>query len=143
MAAFILLLMLASPSPAGGNGNVTLRGKLQVSRAGTVVEIEGRRVALTSHDQNIAATLRDSRLDGRDLKLVGEFRAGGSFDVHQFYVARPDADYRVIYFCDVCNITTFSPGDCVCCQQPVEPIEVLPTDPRIYQEKLDPPAPKP
>ena len=69
MAAFILLLMLASPSLAGGNGNVTLRGKLQVSRAGTVVEIEGKRVALTSHDQNIAATLRDSRLDGSDLKL--------------------------------------------------------------------------
>jgi hypothetical protein len=35
---------------------------------------------------------------------------------------------------ETCNIVTFWPGDCACCQALVEPIEVLPTDPRIYQE---------
>lgn len=30
----------------------------------------------------------------------------------------------------------------MCCQQPMEPIEVLPTDPRIYEEPL-PDGPKP
>ena len=80
----------------------------------------------------MAATLSDERISDRPVKLLGRFRPDGTFSVREFYIARPESLYRIIYFCDTCHITTFAPGDCACCQQPTVPIEVLPTDPRIY-----------
>jgi hypothetical protein len=104
-----------------------------------VLQSEGKDIPLASEKRSIAETLCDPRLSGRELRVVGQFEKDGSFQVHEFFVVRPDGQYRVIYYCDVCNITTFSPGDCMCCQAPTEPVEVLPTDPRIYHEEIQGP----
>ena len=122
------------------SGDTAVRGKL-LAQAGkeAVLQCEGKEIPLGSDRRSIAETLRDSRLSGRELKVVGQFKQDGSFEVHEFLVIRPDALYRVIYHCDVCNITTFSPGDCMCCQAPTVPVEVLPTDPRIYHEEIQGP----
>jgi len=104
-----------------------------------VLHHEGKDVSLVSDKHSVAETLKDPRLSGRELKVVGHFKGDGSFEVREFFVVRPDALYRVIYHCDVCNITTFSPGDCMCCQAPTVPVEVLPTDPRIYHEEIQGP----
>ena len=143
LTALLFLLMLPTPQLAGEKGRTTLRGNLGVSGGASVLEGEGKRVPLTSRDKNIAASLGDSRLAGRELHIVGQFGPDGAFDVAELHVVRRAALYRLIYFCDVCNITTFSPGDCACCQQPLQPIEVLPTDPRVYQEQLGAPSEKP
>jgi len=115
----------------------SLQGKLQISDGKATVLIEqGRTVALESDVADVAATLSDARISGRPVKLLGRLRPDGVFSVREFYVVRPESLYRIIYFCDTCHITTFAPGDCACCQQPTVPIEVLPTDPRIYHEEV-------
>lgn len=127
--------------PAAAEQNDTaIFGRL-VARDGKTptLHLENKDVPLVSEKRSIAETLRDSRLSGRELKAVGHVKADGSFEVREFFVVRPDALYRVIYHCDVCNITTFSPGDCMCCQAPTVPVEVLPTDPRIYHEEIQGP----
>ena len=115
--------------------DITIQGTLVVEQ-GQRPKLQTREklVPLASADINLVATLSDSRIAGRELKLEGKFRDGGVFEVHRLFVVRGGSLYRLIYFCEICNIVTFSPGDCVCCQAPVEPIEVVPTDPRIYQE---------
>ncbi len=96
------------------------------------VEMEGKSVPLTSERKSIRDTLQDARISGKRLKLIGRQRPDGSFEVDEFYVVRPDGSlYRLVYFCDVCNITRFGPGKCECCQQPTVPIEIPPTDPRV------------
>ena len=134
------LVLLAFVFPAIGGESATLRGSLRVESAGAALDTGAARTRLVSSDRNLAATLTDSRLDGRSVKLVGEHRADGAFDVRELYVDRPDTLRRIIYFCEVCNIVTFAPGTCACGQQPVEPIEVLPTDPRIYHQQIKPPT---
>ena len=89
------------------------------------------------------AILNDARLSGRVLRVTGSAGGEGSFKVRDFFVVRGDTLYRIIYFCEVCNITTYSPGNCLCCQQPTVPVEVSPTDPRIYHEEIKgPPTPE-
>ena len=137
-----LVALALALAPEAGAGASAVRGRLVVSGGAASLDAGGKRFAILSHDKNIDATLRDARLSGRELKLTGTARPDGSFDVDQLYIVHGDTDYRLIYFCNICNITTFSPGDCACCQAPVEPVEVLPTDPRIYQERLPSRAPQ-
>ncbi len=124
--------------------DTAIQGKLLVQAGkAPVLRCPDGEISLGSDRRSIAETLRDSRLSGRELKVVGQFKGDGGFEVHEFFIVRPDGLYRLLYHCDVCNITTFSPGDCLCCQAPTVPVEVLPTDPRIYHEEIQgPPRPK-
>jgi hypothetical protein len=141
----VLLVPIGITAPggllaSGGQEDTEIRGKLPAQAGKTpVLHHEGKDVSLVSDKRSVAETLKDPRLSGRELKVVGHFKGDGSFEVREFFVVRPDALYRVIYHCDVCNITTFSPGDCMCCQAPTVPVEVLPTDPRIYHEEIQGP----
>jgi hypothetical protein len=143
MRTAVLALLVVILPAAGAAERATLRGKLRVSPEGATLETSVGITKLGRHDRNLAATLADPRLAGRSLEVVGEKGAEGTFDVHELYVTHPDARYRLIYFCQVCNIVTFAPGECACCQQPVEPVEVLPTDPRIYHEEIAVPGRSP
>jgi hypothetical protein len=141
-----LIFVAASPFPATAlseDGETSLQGKLHISDGKAAVMVEqGKSVALESDIADVAATLSDERLSDRPVKLLGRFRPDGAFSVREFFVVRPESLYRIIYFCDTCHITTFAPGDCACCQQPTVPMEVLPTDPRIYHEQVRGPSPE-
>ena len=123
--------------------DVSIQGKLLVvSGKPSMLESAGKSTRLTSDVESIAETLLDPRLSGRELKLVGKRKSDGSFEVRDFFVAHGDRLFRLIYFCDTCNITTFSPGICLCCQQPTVPMEVPLTDHRVYQEEIKPGPPE-
>jgi hypothetical protein len=145
IAAIVFLLFL---SGMGAHSSVSsseqsLSGKLRVDGGKPMLlEPGGKAVRLTSDDEATSETLADARLSGRDLKLIGRLRPDGSFDVREFYVVRGNSLYRLIYFCDVCHITTFSPGNCLCCQQPTVPTEVPLTDPRVHHEEIKPRPPR-
>ncbi len=87
-------------------------------------------------DEALMETLRDPRVSGKHLRVEGRYRPDGSFEVADLYVVHPDGLYRIIYFCNVCHITAFKPGNCVCCQQPTELQEVPLTDPRVYHDTI-------
>jgi hypothetical protein len=146
-----VILMCIAPAALGqmalteqGKAEQSIQGKLVVE-AGKPARLENgaKATPLTSDTDSIAETLQDTRLSGRELKLVGKMKGDGSFEVHDFFIVRGDALFRLIYFCDTCNITTFRPGICLCCQQPTVPMEVPLTDHRVYQEEIKPRAKKP
>jgi hypothetical protein len=130
---------IAAPDERGAG----LQGKLLVQKGkASLADPGGMEVQLVSGDDSISETLADGRLSGREVKVIGRLRPDGSFDVREFYVVRGKTLCRLIYFCDVCHITTFRPGDCLCCQKPTVPTEVPLTDPRVYHEDIKPLQPK-
>jgi hypothetical protein len=145
---FLMFLIFVAAPPVHAaifseDGETSLQGKLHISEGKATVRVEpGKGVALDSDVADVAAMLSDERLSDRPVKLLGRFRPDGVFSVREFFIVRPESLYRVIYFCDTCHITTFAPGDCACCQQPTMPMEVLPTDPRVYHEEVKGPQPE-
>ncbi len=69
-------------------------------------------------------TLEDVRLANRELRLEGQFKGNDVFEVAKLYTFRDGKLHRVVCFCQVCNITSYRPGDCYCCQNPFELREV-------------------
>ncbi len=141
----LVLLTVAIVFPAVGfeQGTATLQGTLEFAKDGTpMLRTADGEVALGSGSKPLSDTLKDTRLSGRTLKVVGRTGKNSSFDVNEFFVVRGENLYRIIYYCEVCNITAFSPGNCVCCQRPTAPVEVSPTDPRIYHEEVAAPPHK-
>ncbi len=112
-----------------------IAGKSQVP----VLQTRDKRIGLYAGDESLKETLRDPRVSGKHLRLEGRYRTDGSFEVTDVYVVHPDGLYRIIYFCNVCHITAFKPGNCVCCQQPTELQEVPLTDPRVYHDPVTSP----
>lgn len=141
----ISFLILASPMGffliSGASGtDETIQGRLLV-RTGkkSVLHNNDGSISLTSPNDQIAGTLEDSRLTGKELKLLGTHSSPDLFEVKDMFVVRPDGLFRVIYFCETCNITTFSPANCECCQEPTVPLEVPLTDPRVHYEDVPTP----
>jgi hypothetical protein len=136
MLHLILLANLAFASALGeqeGAAQQTgITGQLTVRDGKSFLIRNGAEVRLTSAREEIAKTLADERLAGREFKLVGKALAGGDFDVSDFFVVRGGMLLRLVYFCATCNITTFAPGLCDCCREPTHPIEIPLNDPRVY-----------
>jgi len=84
---------------AAAEKTVSLEGKLLVESGKPFLESGGKRVPLASRDAKLAATLGDSRISGRPLRVIGSQRPDGVFEVNEFYVVRPDGLRRLIYFC--------------------------------------------
>ncbi len=112
----------------------TIEGTLKFIAEKATLQTSGTALQLTSANESLAAVLGDSRLEGRVLRVTGRMAKQGVLEVQDFFVVRQGKVYRVIYHCEVCNITTFTPGDCMCCRAPTQLIEVPPTDPRIRLE---------
>ncbi len=147
MKSVVLVVVLAAgytvqlADPAARKSPVTLDGTIIVGGdSGPVLQVRGGNVRLSAVDDSIAQTIRDERISGKHLRVSGEYRQDGSFEVSDLFVVHPDGLYRIIYFCDVCHITAFKPGDCVCCQRPTKMQEVPLTDPRVYQEDVKKPT---
>lgn len=131
--SFLFLAMipfvLARPERSVGTYSA-ITGTLVVKGHAPTLKAGNKEYALSSPDKSIEAVLRDPRLTNRELRLEGKF-AGGVFQAQRLYTVRGGNLYRVIYYCDVCNITAFQPGDCECCQAPTNLVEVPPDDPRV------------
>jgi hypothetical protein len=82
--------------------------------SGTTIQLAG--------DEASLAVLRDSRLKDADFEVVGQATAPNRFAVdpiHEraLFVYRGGKRLVVTYWCEICSIRTYSPGQCVCCQE--------------------------
>ena len=100
---------------------VTTRGDCPLLKTG------GREQALSANTPYLLHTLQDKRLDGREVRLEGNMKPGGTFEVEWLYTLKNGKLFRVRYFCATCNIVALEPGNCVCCQQPTE-LQEIPKD---------------
>ena len=101
-----------------------LQGKLVQLASGPALRIKGKDIPLSTIRTWHLNTLKDKRLAGREIRVEGDWSADGTFRVSQFYTVKGGKLYRVRYFCEVCNIESLEPGNCVCCQAPTELQEI-------------------
>ncbi len=116
--------------PARAEGSkpvVKLDGKLVQSARGPALRAKGKDIPLAALRTWHSNTLKDPRLAGRDIRVEGEWAADGTFNVSQFFTIKNGKLCRVRYFCEVCNIESLEPGNCVCCQAPTE-LQEIPVD---------------
>lgn len=125
-----------SAGPAAyANAPLALQGTLlSVPGTGPVLRIHGKDTTLAGNTSFLFHILQDKRLVKREVRLEGEMKPDGTFEVQRLYTVRNGKFYKIRYFCEVCNIEALEPGDCVCCQAPTElqEIPVLGEDREIY-----------
>lgn len=118
---------------AGYGEQSKVRGKLLPGRklavAGSVVQLEG--------DGEVAKVLDDERLLGSDFEAEGERLEDGKFridGIHNkpLYVYQKQERLGVSYWCEICYIRTYAPGECWCCQ---EDTKLDPKDPNTPDRK--------
>jgi hypothetical protein len=125
--AWLGLAVLAAGVAQGGNGEKdTVRGKLRQDPSGRpFLETGGGKVAALEGDDATNAVLRDGRLAGREMELIGEFHGDSVFRVgpihtQAMFVLRDGKRFTISFWCDLCAIRTYSPGRCMCCQEETE-----------------------
>ncbi len=107
---------------AFGQSSSSVRGKLiQPAGADPYLEVSGHHVALEA-DEDTWKVLRDERLAGADMELLGTPKDADHFTVagthlHPVFVWKNNKRLYVTYWCDVCYIRTYVPGNCWCCQK--------------------------
>lgn len=120
-------LCIASDAPA-----VSLRGTLDTGKQPTIETADHHRVAL-SGDESTMLVLHDSRLKGTDFEVLGHYTDPAHFAVDpihttSLFVHKDGKRLAVTYFCHTCNIRSYTPGKCVCCQQETDVDLVDPKD---------------
>ncbi len=132
--AFVLTvsIFLAAPGFAQSPGSkpvLPLAGKLVQLTSGPALRVKGKDYPLSAVRTWHLNTLKDKRLAGREIRVEGAWAPDGSLHVSEFYTVKGGRLHRVRYYCDICNIESLEPGDCVCCQAPTElqeiPVEKL------------------
>jgi len=83
-------------------------------------------IYLLKDDKLTKTLIEEKRIGSKDFQLTLR-KAGDSpaYEIVKSQFFRDGKLYDFYYFCDVCNITTHSPGLCLCCRQETE-----------YHEKL-------
>jgi hypothetical protein len=123
---------LSAPALFSSDSEITLRGHLdrqsvQASASAEqplgFVTNEGKKFEV-SGDFISNAQLRDPQLLEREWELVGSTQPDGHFEIVKQFTIKDGKRYRVTYFCEICNITTYEPGRCMCCQGPTDLHEI-------------------
>ena len=100
-----------------------MRGLLAESAdAKPALKLPDGKLVGTEGDAPTLGVLRDKRLRGAEMELLGRFDARGAFIVdpihtRSIFVHKDGKRLMVTYWCDVCAIRTYSPGICWCCQE--------------------------
>ncbi len=99
----------------------TLRGKLL---NGDLLETPSGPIKLTG-DEPTLGVIRDPRVIGLELEVIGEARGTGALEIgpihkRALYAIKSGRRLFVTYWCDICSIRTYTPGQCWCCQEQTE-----------------------
>jgi hypothetical protein len=119
-SALALIILAAA---LRGSDEASARGKLvqTADHVPALQTIDGQ-VILLDGDDGTRSVLNDERLRGMDLEVLGHFTAPGHFLVDPIYkramfVHQDGKRLFITYWCNVCYIRTYTPGNCRCCQK--------------------------
>jgi hypothetical protein len=118
---WLLAALLSAGSSLAQTAASVVRGKLL---AGQLLEAASGPVRL-SGDEPTLGVLNDPRVIGLELELIGQSRAPGSLEIDPIhkkalYALKDGKRLFVTYWCDICSIRTYTPGQCWCCQEQTE-----------------------
>jgi len=92
---------------------------------------DGRLITLL-RTRNSEALFADARLREKELILKGPFNATtGGMEAIVFRSVKGGVAHSLFYWCDICTIRSITPGECVCCREPVELREIPVKDDRL------------
>ncbi len=101
---------------------VSLRGRLtqKEGQPSALTLAEGKSVRLEGDGQT-SGVLQDARLKDADFEVLGAMKPDGTFliePIHKraVFVHKDGKRLYVTYWCAVCAIRTYTPGQCWCCQ---------------------------
>ncbi len=82
----------------------------------------GSKTVFVEGDEPTNGVLKDHRLAGADLEVIGQVAAPDRFlidPIHtrSMFVHNNGKRLFITYWCEVCAIRTYTPGLCMCCQQ--------------------------
>ena len=124
MLRLCLLVACALPlAQAQSNSATTIEGKLVVRQGQpSALATQAHGTVTLDADPETQKVLHDKRLDGAELKARGRFTAPARFTVDPIHtkamLVRKDGRLKLItYWCEICSIRTYSPGECWCCQR--------------------------
>ena len=84
---------------------------------------EGQRYPLLNQE-NVQALFVEKRLGTREFRLTLKKEPNSPFyNLVKSQLVRNGKLYDFHYFCEVCTITTYAPGLCMCCRQETEYLE--------------------
>jgi hypothetical protein len=140
--SFILWTLTAPAALAAAPQGNTVRGRLVQSADAPprLKTTDGREVELKGDAQTIAV-LRDERLAKEDFEATGHFVSPTQFEIdpifkRALFVYRNDKRMVVTYWCEICAIRTYAPGECQCCHQETA---LDPRDPSLDNATATPP----
>ena len=123
----VLVVVLLGTFTALSAGSASVRGRLLVPEEGQAIQLltdSGRTLELAI-DELLDHTMRDPQLARRVWELRGREAEVGKFEVDRAFTIKDGKRYRVTYYCEICHITTYEPGRCMCCQDDTELREIL------------------
>lgn len=104
----------------------SVRGRLRQGggQAPGIITREGKPIDL-SGDPPTLGVLRDDRLKDADFEAMGHFAGPGQFEIDPIhkkalFVWRDGKRLLVTYWCEICSIRAWTPGNCQCCQRPMK-----------------------
>lgn len=128
---FLLALFLAAAVLPGAENDerVVVRGTLHAVEGEPLVLTadSGEKLELIVDEADPFHTFHDPELAGRTWELEGFRRDGGRFEVRRLFTIKDGKRYKVTYYCEICHITSYRPGMCMCCQEDVE-LREIPAD---------------
>jgi hypothetical protein len=84
-----------------------------------LISASGKRYTFLSSDTS-TAMFADSRVRQRELQITGKLLPDDKLEIVTVQSIRDGKLYDIYYFCELCNITAYAPGPCVCCRQELE-----------------------
>jgi hypothetical protein len=115
--------LLLAPAAMMLASSRSVRGKLR-NKPGLppLLELSDGQSVLLSGDEPTIGVLRDFRLKDADFEALGAHRGPATFEIdpihtRSLFVHREGKRLMVTYWCDICYIRTYTPGECWCCQE--------------------------
>ena len=92
-----------------------------------LVSADGKRYKFLPSDSS-TAMFGDSRVRQRELQITAKLLPDDKLEIVTVQSIRDGKLYDIYYYCELCNITAYAPGPCVCCRQELEFRETPPKD---------------
>jgi hypothetical protein len=84
-----------------------------------IVTIDNKRYRFSSDDA-MTAMFKEPKVREMDLQIIGELYDKNILEIANLRALRNEKLYDIYYYCEICSITAYGPGDCACCYNPLE-----------------------
>ena len=68
----------------------------------------------------MTAVFTDTRVRQRELQVTARLHAGDQLEIIKVQSVKEGKLYDILYYCEVCSITAYTPGLCPCCRNELE-----------------------